>query len=126
MVNSAAFSPDGKRIVTAADDKTARVWNADGTGTPVILRGHTDVVNSAAFSPDGPRIVTASDDKTARIWTIDGPTLQAQLDAEIRWCLPPDFRVANFGETPEEADAANRACRLRKGLPPPALAEADP
>jgi WD40 repeat protein len=25
-VNHAAFSPDGQRIVTASDDKTARVW----------------------------------------------------------------------------------------------------
>ncbi|MEH2249295.1 MAG: hypothetical protein V7K33_07000 [Nostoc sp.] len=28
-VNSASFSPDGKRILTASADKTARVWRAD-------------------------------------------------------------------------------------------------
>ena len=33
-VNSAAFSPDGKRVVTASDDKTARVWDA-ATGAPI-------------------------------------------------------------------------------------------
>jgi WD40 repeat protein len=40
-VSSAAFSPDGKRIVTASRDNTARVWDAD-TGKPIgePLKGH--------------------------------------------------------------------------------------
>ena len=28
MMNSAAFSPDGSRIVTASGDNTARIWDA--------------------------------------------------------------------------------------------------
>ncbi|MCG8421944.1 MAG: protein kinase [Proteobacteria bacterium] len=68
----AAFSPDGTRIVTVSLDKTARVWNADGSGQPVVLRGHQEVIWSAAFSPDGTHIVTASSDKTARVWRSDG------------------------------------------------------
>ncbi|WP_437297809.1 nSTAND1 domain-containing NTPase [Sorangium sp. So ce426] len=69
---SASYSPDGKRIVTASGDKTARVWNADGIGEPVILDGHQNYVSSAVFSPDGKRIVTASYDRTARVWNADG------------------------------------------------------
>ncbi|XXY70168.1 protein kinase [Sorangium sp. So ce291] len=68
----ARYSSDGKRIVTASWDGIARVWNADGTGEPVALRGHDDQVRSAAFSPDGKRVVTASWDRTARVWNADG------------------------------------------------------
>ena len=67
-VSSAAFSPDGKWVVTASGDQTARVWEAaSGKEVGQPLR-HEDVVTSAAFSPDGKWVVTASWDKTARVW----------------------------------------------------------
>jgi hypothetical protein len=60
------------RVVTASDDKTARVWDAT-TGQPLTPPlEHQSRVVSAAFSPDGTRVVTASLDKTARVW--DGAT----------------------------------------------------
>ncbi len=66
-VSSAAFSPDGARVVTVSGD-TARVWDAFG-GKPLgePMR-HEALIWSAAFSPDGTRVVTASNDKTARLW----------------------------------------------------------
>ncbi|WP_437497479.1 nSTAND1 domain-containing NTPase [Sorangium sp. So ce1099] len=72
LVMGVGYSPDGTRIVTASSDKTARVWNADGTGEALVLRGHENAVMSAAFSPDGTRIATASADKTARVWNAEG------------------------------------------------------
>ncbi|HEX7837192.1 MAG TPA: CHAT domain-containing protein, partial [Kofleriaceae bacterium] len=66
-VTSAAFSPDGMRVVTASIDKTARVWDT-ATGKPLgAPLTHQEWVTSAAFSPDGTRVVTASD-RTARVW----------------------------------------------------------
>ncbi|MFN4090798.1 MAG: hypothetical protein ACK4QW_17380, partial [Alphaproteobacteria bacterium] len=35
LVNSAAFSADGRRIVTGSDDRTARVWDAE-TGRQIV------------------------------------------------------------------------------------------
>jgi WD40 repeat protein len=68
MACDAEFSPDGRRVVTASFDWTARVWDA-ATGKPVTppLR-HTDMGLWANFSPDGRRVVTASMDGTARVW----------------------------------------------------------
>ena len=65
---SAAFSPDGTRILSASADRTARLWNAATGAEIAVLRGHVNYVSSAAFSPDGTRIVTASLDNTARLW----------------------------------------------------------
>jgi hypothetical protein len=67
-VNTAQFSPDGQRIITASEDNTARVWDAK-TGQEIAkLNGHEGWVNTAQFSPDGQRIITASEDNTARVW----------------------------------------------------------
>jgi WD40 repeat protein len=73
-VLSAAFSPDGARLVTVSDEsevsdvRTARVWNT-ATGGPIGAPMRKNVYDmSATFSPDGARVVTASDDNTARLW----------------------------------------------------------
>src|ERR1022692_423535 len=56
IVYTAVFSPDGRRIVTASNDNTARVWDAQTGAELAVLKGHEGSVHSAAFSPDGRRI----------------------------------------------------------------------
>jgi WD40 repeat protein len=48
-VRSASFSPDGKLIVTASWDRTARVWDTSGK-LLAELKGHPDWVSNASFS----------------------------------------------------------------------------
>jgi WD40 repeat protein len=70
FVNDLEFSRDSRRVATASDDETARVWDS-GTGRSlVVLRGSTAEVWSAAFSNDGRRVVTAGVDGAARIWDV--------------------------------------------------------
>jgi WD40 repeat protein len=93
-VDSAAFSPDGARVVTASHDNTARVWHADTGAVLAELKGHAAPVASAAFSPDGARVVTASHDNTARVWRADTGALLAELkghaDSIFRAKFSPD------------------------------------
>ncbi len=78
ILHTGKFSPDGKKIVTASSDHTARIWNADSAETIAILH-HDQNVSTATFSSDGERVITASNDTTARIWDAGTGKLIATL-----------------------------------------------
>src|SRR5262249_19102509 len=67
-VESAEFSKDGKFVVTASKDGTARIWNPEARTTRETLQGHRYPLRSATFSRDGRYIATTSADWTARLW----------------------------------------------------------
>jgi WD40 repeat protein len=83
---TAAFSPDGARIVTASYDRTARVWDVSSGDVLRELKGHSDGVASAEFSPDGTRVVTGSGDGTARMWDVSLGTMIRREELIRRVC----------------------------------------
>lgn len=78
-VVSAEFSPDGKKIVTASADNTAKIWDVQSGLLLFELVGHTKAVNFASFSPDSKNIITVSSDSTAKIWDLVNGRLLADL-----------------------------------------------
>lgn len=70
-VYTVAFSPDGKILATAGEDKTVRLWNV-ALRTPIgrPLTDHTDAVSSVAFSPDGKILASGGHDQTIRLWNV--------------------------------------------------------
>jgi len=82
-INSGSFSPDGRLLVTASEDATARVWDT-ATGGLVIQLSHDFAVKSASFSPDGRRLVTASADGTARVWDARPEAMGRPIGAPLR------------------------------------------
>src|SRR5262249_6476279 len=103
-VRLAQFSPDGRRVLTASDDGTARVWAA-ATGQPAGPEfRHQDVAHHAASRPDGRQLVTAGGDGCARVWDADtGKEVTTLRHGRAVTCAafrPDGKRVVTAGEDP--------------------------
>jgi WD40 repeat protein len=101
-VNSVAFSPDGKTIVSGSGDETVRLWDVQTRVAKGKFTGHQDMVYSVAFSPDGKTIVSGSLDGTLRMWDAQtrvdkGKPLTGHQDAVSSVAFSPDGKTVVSG-----------------------------
>lgn len=84
-LNTAKFNPASTVIVTASNDASARLWDAQSGEQIRALTGHFDDVVHAEFSPDGAILATVSTDDFVRLWDGQGTLLhELQLDSRIK------------------------------------------
>lgn len=96
---AAAWSADGRRVVTCGDDRVVRVWSVPaGTGTPTVtdtFTGHTGRVTACEFAPDGTTVYSAGGDGAVYVWDLQRENL---LGSVVRPSGPSGyFRVYPAG-----------------------------
>ncbi|KAL8410063.1 hypothetical protein RB594_008238 [Gaeumannomyces avenae] len=69
-MNALAYSPDGQRIVTAADDGKLKVWDIESGFCIVTFTEHTSGVTACQFAKKGNVLFTASLDGSIRAWDL--------------------------------------------------------
>lgn len=77
-VNTVAWSPDGKYLVSGGGDLTIQVWDST-TGTTQVTMPIGQIVYAVAWSPDGKRVISGNDGtffSTSGYSIADGPSAQ--------------------------------------------------
>jgi WD domain, G-beta repeat len=100
-VNSVAFSPDSRSVLSGHSDGTIKLWDV---ATGKLLRtflGPPAIVHSVAFSPDGRTMLSGSWDNTLKLWDVATGQLLRTLQGHSDWvnsvAFSPDGRTALSG-----------------------------
>jgi WD40 repeat protein len=97
VINGCAFSPDGRRVVSASFDTTLKIWDPVTGAEQATLTGHEGVVIGCDVSPDGRLIASASGDGTLKLWDAAGGEALRTLRGhagDVRSCaFSPDGKL---------------------------------
>jgi WD40 repeat protein len=70
-VNSLAFLPDNRTLISGGRDGDIRFWDVPTTKSNNTVSAHSGGVSALAVSPDGHTLISGGKDDALRVWAID-------------------------------------------------------
>jgi WD40 repeat protein len=98
MTWSINFSPDGKKVINASEDHTARIWDIETRKLEQTIR-HEEEVTEAVFSHDNKYVITGTSKNTVSAYDLGGKRLFSLDDVNTRVenSISPDSRFIVLG-----------------------------
>jgi WD40 repeat protein len=88
---SAAFSPDGQRVLTGHSNGIIRLWDRESGRVIRRFAGQGEWKMSVPFSPDGCLFLSGGSDKIMRLWDLDSDKPVRDYKGHTEWVFSLAF-----------------------------------
>ena len=93
-----AFSPDGKLLASAGEDRRIKVWDLSSSCLLKELKGHTDTIYSLVWSLDSGLLASGGMDGNLKLWDIKRHTANTMSPNNIN--VSPTVKVEDSPTDP--------------------------